>query len=196
MKRLGLLILAGLVMSSALAMGQEAYRWVDEKGTIHFADDPGQIPEKYLDQVQKKKFPQEPSASAPGAPAAPASGRAAPQAVSKQPAPVGRSGERKDILGRGEDWWRGQVREWNTRLFAAQKSYDTAALELKNKEKELDEAKFKSDFLKRKLAAEQTALKEKVAGFKKQVDDARNMLEKGLPKQAEEYQADPNWVKQ
>ena len=196
MKRWGLFILAGLVMSSALAMGQEAYRWVDEKGTIHFADDPGQIPEKYLDQVQKKKFPQEPSASAPGAPAAPASGRAAPQAVSKHPVPVGRSGERKDILGRGEDWWRGQVREWNTRLFAAQKSYDTAALELKNKEKELDEAKFKSDFLKRKLAAEQTALKEKVAGFKKQVDDARNMLEKGLPKQAEEYQADPNWVKQ
>ena len=194
MKRLGLFILAGLVMSSALAAGQEAYRWVDEKGTIHFADDPSQVPEKYLDQVQKKKFQQEPSA--PAAPAPPAGGRAAPPSVSKQPATPGRPSERKDILGRGEDWWRGQVREWNTRLFAAQKSYEAAALELKNKEKELDQAKSKSDFLKRKLAAEQTALKEKVAGFKKQVDDARNMLEKGLPKQAEEYQADPNWVKQ
>jgi hypothetical protein len=195
MKRLGLFILAGLVMSSALAMGQEAYRWVDEKGTIHFADDLSQIPEKYVDQVQKKKFPQEPSASAPAAPSAPAAGRAAPQSVSKQPAPVSKRVERKDILGRGEDWWRGQVREWNTRLFAAQKSYEAAALELKNKEKELEDAKFKSDFLKRKLGAEQTALKEKVAGFKKQVDDARNMLEKGLPKQAEEYQADPEWLK-
>ena len=196
MKRLGLLILVGWVMSSALATGQEAYRWVDEKGTIHFADDPTQVPEKYLDQVQKKKFQQEPSASAPGAPAAPAGGSAAPKSVSKPPAPAGRPSERKDILGRGEDWWRGQVREWNTRLFAAQKSFEAAALELKNKEKELDDAKFKSDFLKRKLVAEQTALKEKVAGFKKQVDDARNMLEKGLPKQAEEYQADPNWLKQ
>jgi len=199
MKQLGLFILVGLVMSSALAAGQEAYRWVDEKGTIHFADDPTQVPEKYLDQVQKKKFQQEPSASAPGAPAAPAPGSAAPKSVSKPPAPAGSAGrpsERKDILGRGEDWWRGQVREWNTRLFAAQKSFEAAALELKNKEKEFDDAKFKSDFLKRKLAAEQTALKEKVAGFKKQVDDARNMLEKGLPKQAEEYQADPNWLKQ
>jgi hypothetical protein len=193
MKRLILVIFFGLLMSTVLATGQEAYRWVDEKGTIHFADDLSQIPEKYLDQVQKKKFQQEPSASAP---AAPAPGRAAPQSVSKQPAPAGRPSERKDILGRGEDWWRGQVREWNTRLFAAQKSFEAAALELKNKEKELDQAKSKSDFLKRKLAAEQTALKEKVAGFKKQMDDAKDMLERGLPKQAEEYQADPNWLKQ
>ena len=195
MKRLGLFILAGLVMSSALATGQEAYRWVDEKGTIHFADDLSQIPEKYLDQVQKKKFQQEPSASTPVAPAAPAAGRAAPQSVSKQPAPVSKPGERKDILGRGEDWWRGQVREWNTRLFAAQKSYEAAALDLKNKEKELEDAKFKPDSLKRKLRADQKALQEKVVAFKKQVDDARNMLEKGLPKQAEEYRADPNWLK-
>jgi hypothetical protein len=195
MKRLILVIFFGLLMSTVLATGQEAYRWVDEKGTIHFADDLSQIPEKYLDQVQKKKFQQEPSASAPVAPAAPAAGRAAPQSVSKQPAPVSKPGERKDILGRGEDWWRGQVREWNTRLIAAQKSYEAAALELKNKEKELGDARFKSDYLKRKLGAEQTALKEKVAGFKKQMDDAKDMLEKGLPKQAEEYQADPNWLK-
>ena len=68
MKQLGLFILVGLVMSSALATGQEAYRWVDEKGTIHFADDPTQVPEKYLDQVQKKKFQQEPSTSATSCP--------------------------------------------------------------------------------------------------------------------------------
>src|SRR5512139_540050 len=104
MRRLGLLIIAGLVMSSALAMGQEAYRWVDEKGTIHFADDLSQIPEKYLDQVQKKKFPQEPASSAPAAPPAPAAGRAAPPSVSKQPAPAAKHAERKDILGRDEGW--------------------------------------------------------------------------------------------
>jgi len=27
------------------------------------------------------------------------------------------------------------------------------------------------------------------------MDDAKDMLERGLPKQAEEYQADPNWLK-
>jgi hypothetical protein len=195
MKRLGLFILAGLLISSVGALGQEAYRWVDEKGTIHFADDLSQIPEKYLDQVQKKKFPQEPAPPAPIPSPAPAAGRAAPQSVSKQPAPVSKPGVRKDILGRGEDWWRGQVREWNARLFAAQKSYEAAALELKNKEKELEDATFKPESLKRRLRAEQMALQEKVVSFKKQVDDAKDMLEKGLPKQAEEYHADPEWLK-
>ena len=115
--------------------------------------------------------------------------------VSKQPAPVSKPAERKDILGRGEDWWRGQAREWNGKLLAAQKSFEAALTELKNKEKEVGEAKFKPDSLKRKLKAEQKTLQEKVDASKKQVDDARNMLERSLPKQAEEYRADPNWLK-
>jgi hypothetical protein len=45
------------------------------------------------------------------------------------------------------------------------------------------------------LKAEQKTLQEKVDASKKQVEDARNMLERGLPKQAEEYRADPNWLK-
>jgi hypothetical protein len=36
----------------------ETYRWVDEKGTIHFTQDYGSVPEKYRDQVQEK--PDEP----------------------------------------------------------------------------------------------------------------------------------------
>ena len=195
MKRLILVILFGLLMSSVLAVGQEVYRWVDEKGTVHFADDLSQIPEKYLDQFQKKKFPQEPSPSAPLPPSTPGASKAIPQAVSKQPAPVSQPAQRKDILGRGEDWWRGQVREWNAKLLAAQKSHDAAALDLKNKEKELEDAKFKPDSLKRKLKAEQKTLQEKVDASKKQVEDARNMLERSLPKQAQEYRADPNWLK-
>ena len=39
MKRMFLLILMVLVSSSWMAFGQEIYRWVDEKGTIHFAND-------------------------------------------------------------------------------------------------------------------------------------------------------------
>ena len=33
----------------------ETYRWIDEKGTVHFTQDYGAIPEKYRDQVQEKK---------------------------------------------------------------------------------------------------------------------------------------------
>ncbi|MEI9475890.1 MAG: DUF4124 domain-containing protein [Deltaproteobacteria bacterium] len=196
MKRLGVLIFIMLVFTFLPAFAQEVYRWVDEKGTVHFADDLNQIPEKYLDQFQKKKFPQEtpppsvsPSSPAPGAP------KVIPKAMPREVKPVSPPPEQKDILGRGEDWWRGQVREWNAKLLAAQKSHEAALTELKNKEKEIGESKFKPDSLKRKLKAEMKALEEKVNGSKKQLEETRNMVERGLPKQAQEYHADPNWLR-
>ncbi|MDP2972448.1 MAG: DUF4124 domain-containing protein, partial [Deltaproteobacteria bacterium] len=41
-----------LLSSVWIVSAQEIYRWVDEKGTIHFADDFTLVPEKYRDQVQ------------------------------------------------------------------------------------------------------------------------------------------------
>jgi hypothetical protein len=48
-----------LVMVICLLLGsrrtyaqQGTYKWVDEKGTIHFTEDPGTIPEKYRDKVR------------------------------------------------------------------------------------------------------------------------------------------------
>ncbi len=37
----------------------EMYKWVDEKGTIHFTDDLSKIPEKYQPDVQSQKTPKE-----------------------------------------------------------------------------------------------------------------------------------------
>jgi len=58
MKRRSLIMIARLLFSSVLAFGQEVYQWVDEKGTVHFTDDLGLVPEKYRDQVQKRQPPQ------------------------------------------------------------------------------------------------------------------------------------------
>ncbi len=38
----------------------EVYRWRDEKGTIHFTDDPSKIPQSYRDRVEQKKTAEEP----------------------------------------------------------------------------------------------------------------------------------------
>ncbi len=191
MKKLSFLILIGFLFSSVVALGQEIYRWVDEKGTVHFADDLSQIPARYLDQVQKKKIPQEtPPPPSPG----PGTSKAIPRAMPRGTVPEGQPVERKDILGRGEDWWRGQVREWGERFRAAQKDYQSAMADLKNKQNEIEEAKFKPDSLKRKLKAEMKQHEDRVNESKKRMDDARNMLERGLPRQAQEYHADPNWL--
>ncbi len=184
MKRMALLILIVLVSSSWIANGQEIYRWVDEKGTIHFADDFTLVPEKYRDQIQKR-IPSEKPSPPPVRPPRPT------EAVE----PTESTPERKDLLGRGEEWWRAKVKEWNDKLSNAQKSYDLAYSALKTKEKELEEAKFKPDSLKRKLKAEIKELEEKLKEREKERNEAVNMVEKVLPKQAEDDRADPAWLK-
>jgi clan AA aspartic protease (TIGR02281 family) len=54
-------ILAVLVPSSY----GETYRWVDEKGTVHFTDDLSSIPEKYRPHAETRKPPKETSTPQP-----------------------------------------------------------------------------------------------------------------------------------
>jgi hypothetical protein len=46
-----IIILAVLVPSSY----GEMYKWVDEKGTVHFTDDLSNIPEKYREDAETRK---------------------------------------------------------------------------------------------------------------------------------------------
>jgi hypothetical protein len=185
MRTMALLILMMLVLPSWMVNGQEIYRWVDEKGTVHFADDFTLVPEKYRDQIQKRKPSEKPSPSPARPPMRPeASGPTAESTPQK-----------KDLLGRGEEWWRAKMKEWNDKLSNAQKSYDLVYADLKTKEKELVEAKFKPDSLKRKLKAEIKELEGKLKDREKERDEAKNMVEKVLPKQATDDGADPTWLK-
>jgi hypothetical protein len=38
---------------------KDVYKWVDEKGTVHFSEDESGVPEKYRDQLEKKSLPEE-----------------------------------------------------------------------------------------------------------------------------------------
>lgn len=184
MKKMGLFILVVLIFYSGMSLSQEIYRWVDERGGIHFADDITLVPEKYRDQVQKRKPPEKTTPS----PVRPPEGPAATGATESRP-------ERKDLLGRGEEWWRARIKEWNDRLSNAQKGYDLAHAALKSKQKELEDALFKPDSLKRKLKSEIKELEGKVKEREKERDEAKNMVEKILPKQAADERADPAWLK-
>jgi len=46
-------ITLGLLLHSQLAHA-EIYKWVDEKGTVHFTEDPATIPEKYREKVKSR----------------------------------------------------------------------------------------------------------------------------------------------
>ena len=53
-----ILIVLTLVVALTLVHG-EMFRWVDEKGTVHFADDLSNVPEKYRSDTETRKTPKE-----------------------------------------------------------------------------------------------------------------------------------------
>jgi clan AA aspartic protease (TIGR02281 family) len=48
-----------LLVLFAIPSYGEMYKWVDEKGTVHFADDPLAIPEKYRSDAESRKTPKD-----------------------------------------------------------------------------------------------------------------------------------------
>ncbi len=58
MKYVFLLVIL-LVMVVSPAAYADMYKWVDEKGTVHFTDDVSKIPEKYRPDAQLQKMPRE-----------------------------------------------------------------------------------------------------------------------------------------
>jgi len=192
MKKISLIIAVGMLFFSVLAFGQEVYKWVDEKGTAHFTDDLGQVPEKYRPQIQKEK----PLKELPPVPPISPSSMEPPKPMEpgKEAGAVPRPGQ-KDALGRGEEWWRARATEWNQKLKTSQRNYETTYNEWKSKEQELQASISKPDSFKRKLKAEIKALEEKVKDWEKQMDEAKNMIENILPKEARDYRANPDWLK-
>jgi len=46
-----------ILIALALPASAEMYKWIDEKGTVHFTDDISSIPEKYREDVEERKTP-------------------------------------------------------------------------------------------------------------------------------------------
>jgi len=55
---LGYLILINLFLNPLCSYSEAVYRWTDEKGTVHFTDDPSKIPEKFSEQAEKPGKPE------------------------------------------------------------------------------------------------------------------------------------------
>jgi len=68
-----------LLILLALAANAEMYKWVDEKGTVHFTDDISSIPEKYREVIEMRKTP----TSKPGQEVREKPAPATPQEISK-----------------------------------------------------------------------------------------------------------------
>jgi clan AA aspartic protease (TIGR02281 family) len=79
----------------------EMYKWVDEKGTLHFADDLSKVPEKYRSDAEMRKAPKEmQEVSVPEAQGKP---KTAP-GITSPPTPIETQGYEVNLFRRHELW--------------------------------------------------------------------------------------------
>lgn len=91
------LLLIAVCAFFAELRAQETYRWVDEKGTVNFTDNPQSIPEKYRGETEATKSLPSREPPAP---------RLKRQSEESRPAP-----QRQQIYGgQSVEWWRKQFR--------------------------------------------------------------------------------------
>jgi hypothetical protein len=181
-----------LILSTSIAFSQ-AFKWVDEKGNVHFTDDYSQIPEKHRAGSERRDMP---------------TGAVEPKLTEKDESKSAEKGEPKsseprssqkkedaykDRLGRGEDYWRGTVEKWRAQLTTSQDRVD--ALRIKYNELTEKFNSSKSSVERATLRKEREDIREEMNQHKNRVEEAKVMLEKKIPQEADLYKAKPEWIK-
>ena len=169
-----IVILAVFFLSSSL-LAHTFYKWVDEKGVVNYADDYSNIPPAYRGRVEIEWVHEE-----------------SPLPPVQKVTPQKREGNKTDIYGLGEAYWREKVRPWNEFLKAAEANYDRAHEKFMKKAMELSRMRFRLN--NRIEIIELDRLKEEMIKYADQIAEANEALEK-ISKEAQETKANPDWLK-
>ena len=175
MKRIFVIILFVFFISE-IAFAQ-VYKWVDDKGVVHFTDDITQVPEKYRPKAERMGLSEDKEET-----------KVEGESRQKKDEPY------RDRLGRGQDYWKGRIEEWRRKLREAQVKLE--ALRVKYNELTEKHNDSKTQIARTELRRERDQVKSEMDQCKTQIEEARGMLEKKIPEEAELYKAKPEWVKQ
>ena len=175
MKRISIIILF-ILFISAICFA-EVYRWVDEKGAVHFTDDITQVPERYRSKTEEIGSSEEKEEAKP-------EGEATP----------GKKEETyKDQLGRGEDYWKGRVVEWKQKLREQEDKLEALRVKYNGLTERFNDSRSTAE--RGNLRRERDQVKKEMDQSRIQIEDAKNMLEKKIPEEAALYKAKPEWIK-
>ncbi|MEW6376050.1 MAG: DUF4124 domain-containing protein [Thermodesulfobacteriota bacterium] len=156
----------------------EVYKWVDEKGGVHFTDDFLQIPEKYRPVIEKIGLPRE--------------------EVGKKTEgdilPKKKEDNYRDQLGRGEEYWKGRVEEWRKKLRTLQERNESLRIKYNELTEKYNDSK--SSVERAILRNERDQIKNEMEQTRLQVGEAEKMLDKKIPEEADLYKAKQEWIRQ
>ncbi|MGA2518119.1 MAG: DUF4124 domain-containing protein [Thermodesulfobacteriota bacterium] len=180
MKRIWVTILSiflSIFLVSQLSFA-EIYKWVDEKGAVHFTDDMTQVPEKYRPKTEE---------------IGPSGADKEGTKGEGQVTPKGKEETHQDQLGRGQDYWKGRVGEWRRKLGEQQDRLETLRTKYNELTERVNDSKSSSE--RGNLRKERDQVKSEMDQCRSQIEEAKDMLEKKIPEEGELYKAKPEWVK-
>lgn len=133
---------------------------------INFTDDFQKIPERYREASEEVIFPplQEISPIAPPPSTPPLE-------------------EEVDFLGRGQEWWQGEIRKWEQKR-------DQAAARIQELKQELRHLQFLNI-----RHVEQIRILEEIRSISEEQQEAERMLHEILPEEARKAGAPPGWFR-
>jgi len=166
------------IFSSQLSFG-EVYKWVDEKGVIHFTDDITQVPEKFRPQIETIGASEEIGETK--------GEKRDSSTKKKEDTYLNRS-------ARGEGYWRGRVEEWGKKLKASQEKVNSLRIKYNELTEKFNQSK--STIERANIRKERDRVKADIDQYNAQIEEAKYMLEKKIPEEAEVFKAKPEWLKQ
>jgi chromosome segregation ATPase len=162
----------------------EVYKWVDEKGVLHFTDDIMQIPEKYRTQIERLETLEDKTET---------KMEGESSLVKKVEETRPREGDYLDRLGRGEGYWRGLVEEWRKRLNSAQERANDLRTNYNELTERFNDSKNSGERIN--IRRERDEIKKEIEKCKNQIEEAKYMLDKKIPEEAEIFKAKQEWIK-
>jgi predicted nucleic acid-binding Zn-ribbon protein len=172
--RISLILLSLFI--AGLSFGQ-VYKWVDEKGVVHFTDDFSQIPEKYKRGIKEIPVQEE---------------RIETKTEEESPPKKGDDTYR-DRLGRGEEYWKARVNELRKRMQDLQGNVENLRLKYNELTERFNSSK--SSYERVTLRNDREKIKAQMDQYRSQIEEAKETLEKKIPEEAELYKAKPEWLK-
>ncbi|MDI7258657.1 MAG: DUF4124 domain-containing protein [Thermodesulfobacteriota bacterium] len=175
MKIVLLIILSIFISTPGFA---QVYKWVDDKGGVHFTDDMTKIPDKYRPKAEKIGMSEKKSEIK----------------IESDPSSKRKEDVYRDQLGRGEEYWKNRVGEWNKKLKMAQEKTESSRMKYNELTERINDSKSTAE--RNNLRKERDQIKQEMDRYRSQIEEARVMLEKKIPEEAELYKAKPEWIKQ
>ena len=173
-----LVILAVLVLTST-GMAGEYFKWVDERGVVHFTNVPSSVPEEYKGEAERRVMPSE---------------KEAPSGSTREStgATEATTDERKDRFGRGRDFWVNWTNEARNKLRRAQNDYNRLQREYRQTQRDLERAV--STAQRDAHRNKRDSLRDQMERRREDVRKAREELEVKIPQAASMAGAPAEWV--